>query len=94
MLFRSVADITACWQNGVGTLDERFVFDDGSRVIFRLSGTSTEGSTLRVYLERCERNPQRHSMSPDLLLAELLAWADAVAGIRIRTGRKKADVIS
>lgn len=72
----------------------RFVFDDGARVIFRLSGTNTEGSTLRVYIERCERNPQRHSMSPDLLLAELLAWADAVAGIRIRTGRKKADVIS
>ncbi len=72
----------------------RFVFDDGARVIFRLSGTSTEGSTLRVYLERCEKNPQRHSMSPDLLLAELLAWADGVAGIRIRTGRKKANVIS
>lgn len=72
----------------------RFVFDDGARVIFRLSGTSTEGSTLRVYLERCEKNPQRQSMSPDLLLAELLAWADAVAGIRTRTGRKKATVIS
>lgn len=71
----------------------RFVFDDGARVIFRLSGTSTTDATLRLYLERFEKKPERQSMSTDLALAELAAWADAVAGIRKRTGRKQPDLV-
>ena len=71
----------------------RFVFDDGARVIFRLSGTSTTDATLRLYLERFEKKPERQSMSTDLALAELAAWADAVAGIRTRTGRKHPDLV-
>lgn len=71
----------------------RFVFDDGARVIFRLSGTSTTDATLRLYLERFEKKPERQSMSTDLALAELAAWADAVAGIRTRTGRKQPDLV-
>lgn len=40
-----VAEITACWQDGVGTLDERFVFDDGENQtrVWRLS-RSGDGS--------------------------------------------------
>ena len=71
----------------------RFAFDDGARVIFRLSGTSTTDATLRLYLERFEKKPERQSMSTDLALAELAAWADAVAGIRKRTGRKQPDLV-
>lgn len=71
----------------------RFAFDDGARVIFRLSGTSTTDATLRLYLERFEKKPERQSMSTDLALAELAAWADAVAGIRTRTGRKQPDLV-
>lgn len=66
----------------------RFVFDDGARVIFRLSGTTTAGTTLRLYLERCETNALRHNLPLFLAMAELVAWANAVAGIRQRTGRK------
>ena len=71
----------------------RFAFDDGARVIFRLSGTSTTDATLRLYLERFEKKPERQSMSTDLALAELAAWADAVAGIQTRTGRKQPDLV-
>ena len=35
----------------------RIGFDDGARIVFRLSGTGTEGATLRVYLERFEPDP-------------------------------------
>ena len=38
----------------------RILLDDGSRVVFRLSGTGTEGATLRVYLDRYEADPARH----------------------------------
>lgn len=66
----------------------RFVFDDSARVIFRLSGTTKAGATLRLYLERCETDPLRHNLPLFLAMAELVAWANAVAGIRQRTGRK------
>ena len=39
----------------------RIVFEDGSRIVFRLSGTGTSGSTLRVYIERYEADPARHA---------------------------------
>ena len=42
----------------------RIGFDDGSRIVFRLSGTGTEGATLRVYLERYEADPGRHDRDP------------------------------
>ncbi|MEY4139518.1 MAG: hypothetical protein RLZZ371_1700, partial [Pseudomonadota bacterium] len=64
----------------------RLIFDDGARVIFRLSGTGTEGATLRLYLERYEADvtQQDHAVQP--ALAELAAVAEQVAGIQLRTG--------
>ena len=35
----------------------RIVFEDGSRIVYRLSGTGTAGATLRVYIERFEADP-------------------------------------
>ena len=64
----------------------RVVFDDGARVVFRLSGTGTEGATLRVYLERFEADPARQSEPVQQALADLIALADQLAGIRQRTG--------
>ncbi len=65
----------------------RLLFDDGARVVFRLSGTGTEGATLRLYLERYVASD---SLLPELpvqqALAELAAVAEDVAGIRQRTG--------
>jgi phosphoglucomutase len=64
----------------------RLIFDDGARVIFRLSGTGTEGATLRLYLERYEPDPLLQDVPVQLALAELAALAEQLAGIQARTG--------
>ena len=64
----------------------RLIFDDGARVIFRLSGTGTEGATLRLYLERYEADGAQQDQPVQQALAELAAVAEQVAGIRARTG--------
>lgn len=64
----------------------RLLFDDGARVIFRLSGTGTEGATLRLYLESYEDDPVRQDQPVQQKLAELAAVAEQVAGIHKRTG--------
>jgi phosphoglucomutase len=64
----------------------RLMFDDGARVIFRLSGTGTEGATLRLYLERYEADVAQQDQPVQQALAELAALAEQVAGIRGRTG--------
>lgn len=64
----------------------RLIFDDGARVIFRLSGTGTEGATLRLYLERYEADSAKQDQPVQPALAELAAVAEQVAGIRGRTG--------
>lgn len=70
----------------------RLIFDDGARVIFRLSGTGTEGATLRLYLERYEANPGLQDMDVQQALADLAALADQVAGIAQRTGMRGPSV--
>jgi phosphoglucomutase len=72
----------------------RIVFDDGSRVVFRLSGTGTSGATLRVYIERYEADAARLAQDTQAALADLIALADQVAGIRQRTGRLQPDVVT
>jgi phosphoglucomutase len=72
----------------------RVLLEDGSRVVFRLSGTGTEGATLRVYLERFVADPSRHEVPTQEALAPLIGLADAVAQIAAITGRKAPDVIS
>lgn len=67
---------------------------DGSRVVFRLSGTGTEGATLRVYLERFVADPGQHAIETQQALAGLIALADKLAGIRERTGRDAPTVIT
>jgi len=72
----------------------RIGFSEGSRIVFRLSGTGTEGATLRVYLERFEADPSRHEQDTQEALADLIAIADDVAGIRRLTGRESPTVIT
>ncbi|HEY4069427.1 MAG TPA: alpha-D-glucose phosphate-specific phosphoglucomutase [Burkholderiaceae bacterium] len=72
----------------------RIGFKDGSRIVFRLSGTGTEGATLRVYLERYEPDPAKHAVETQQALAPLIALADQLAGIRTRTGRTQPTVIT
>ena len=70
------------------------MFTDGSRVVFRLSGTGTVGATLRVYIERYEPDPARQAEDTQAALAPLIAIAEEVAGIRARTGRDEPSVIT
>lgn len=72
----------------------RIMLEDGSRVVFRLSGTGTEGATLRVYLERYEADVTRHEIPTQEALAPLIVLAEQVAHIAEITGRKTPDVIS
>ncbi|MGE5547216.1 MAG: alpha-D-glucose phosphate-specific phosphoglucomutase [Solirubrobacterales bacterium] len=72
----------------------RIVFADGSRIVFRLSGTGTEGATLRVYIERYEPDPAKQHLDPQVALADLIAIARDVAEIESRTGRAEPTVIT
>jgi len=72
----------------------RIFFDDDARIIFRLSGTGTEGATLRIYLERFEPDPARQDVETQTALASLVEIADRIAGVRERTGRKAPSVMT
>ena len=72
----------------------RVLFEGGSRVVFRLSGTGTSGATIRVYVERYEPDPSRHDIETQEALSDLIAVADEIAGIRARTGRTAPTVIT
>ena len=72
----------------------RILLEDGSRVVFRLSGTGTEGATLRLYLERYVADPLLHGIPAQDALAPLIMLAEEVARIAAFTGRAAPDVIS
>jgi phosphoglucomutase len=72
----------------------RVRFEGGSRIVYRLSGTGTEGATLRVYIERFEPDAERHDLDPQVALADLIALARDFAQIEQRTGRAEPTVIT
>jgi len=72
----------------------RVLFEDGSRIIFRLSGTGTSGATVRIYLESFEADPARQSLDAQDALADLIAAADDISQLRQLTGRDNPTVIT
>ncbi len=72
----------------------RILFDDGARVVLRLSGTGTVGATLRVYVERYEADSACHDLDPQVALAELIELVDALSQLKQRTGRMQPSVIT
>ena len=72
----------------------RLVFSDAARIIFRLSGTGTEGATLRLYLERYEPDASRQSLPVGDVLADLGKYAVALAEMESRTGRSRPSAIT
>jgi phosphoglucomutase len=72
----------------------RVLFKDGSRIVFRLSGTGTQGATVRVYIEKYESNVAKHDLDPQVALADLIEIAETISGVKAKTGRKKPDVIT
>ncbi len=67
-------------------------FADGSRIVYRLSGTGSSGATIRVYLERFSQNDILQN--PLDMVSPLAKIALQVAEIPQRTGKQKADVIT
>ena len=72
----------------------RIGFSDGSRIVYRLSGTGTQGATLRIYLERYEPNPEQQLEDAQLALGDLISIADEIAGIKRHTQRDAPTVIT
>ncbi|ANE57398.1 alpha-D-glucose phosphate-specific phosphoglucomutase [Methylomonas sp. DH-1] len=72
----------------------RIGFVNGSRIVFRLSGTGTVGATLRIYLERYERDIRKHDQDAQAALAELIDIAEQLCEVKKRTGRTEPDVIT
>ncbi len=70
----------------------RIVFEDGSRVIYRLSGTGTAGATLRIYMEKFEARDL--GLETQAALSGLISFARRLAGIAERTGRAEPTVIT
>jgi phosphoglucomutase len=72
----------------------RVLFVGGSRVVFRLSGTGTQGATLRLYLERYEPAGGNIDADTSQMLAAITAAAETIAQIRHHTGRTAPDVVT
>jgi len=72
----------------------RIGFENGSRIVFRLSGTGTVGATLRIYLERFEPDSARHNQDAGVALAELIELAERFCQVKQRTGRTEPNVIT
>ena len=72
----------------------RIGFTDGSRIVYRLSGTGTEGATLRVYLEAYEPDPQKQDRETAGVMQPLVEIATGLAEIESRTGRVQPTVIT
>lgn len=72
----------------------RIIFTDGSRIVFRLSGTGTEGATLRIYLEAYEPDVKHHHLDAQVALAEMINIALQISELVRRTGRDTPTVIT
>ena len=72
----------------------RILFNDGSRIVFRLSGTGTSGATLRIYLEAFEPDTSKHDLDAQVALAEMIKIALQISELKQRTGRDKPTVIT
>ncbi|EBA10023.1 alpha-D-glucose phosphate-specific phosphoglucomutase [Sagittula stellata] len=72
----------------------RVFFDDGARAVMRLSGTGTEGATIRVYLERYEVPDGDLTNETQDALAPIAAAVDELTGLKERSGRTAPDVMT
>ena len=72
----------------------RILFTDGSRIVFRLSGTGTSGATLRIYLEAFEPDTNKHDLDAQTALAEMIQIALQLSELKQRTGRDTPTVIT
>jgi phosphoglucomutase len=72
----------------------RIFFRENARIVYRLSGTGTQGATIRVYLERYEADPARQALDPAEVFGPLAAIAQQIAEMARRTGRTGPSVVA
>lgn len=72
----------------------RVLFEDGSRLIYRLSGTGTQGATIRIYIESYEPDAARHHLDAQEALADLIEVADSLSSLKKLSGRNAPTVIT
>jgi phosphoglucomutase len=72
----------------------RILFTDGSRIVFRLSGTGTEGATIRIYLEAFESDTKNHHLDAQVALAEMIRIALQISQLVEKTSRTAPTVIT
>ena len=72
----------------------RFGFENGSRIVFRLSGTGTVGATLRIYFERYENDPAKLNLDTQSVLADLIGLVEEMINLKERSGRAAPTVIT
>jgi len=87
--YTDVVDNSTSSQQGI-----RILFTCGARIVYRLSGTGTEGATLRVYIEQPEKDPAKLEQDPQRSLAELIKLSISIAEIERYTGRTAPSVIT
>jgi phosphoglucomutase len=72
----------------------RIVFENGSRIVFRMSGTGTSGATVRIYVERYERDPANHGQDTQEVLKSLIGLAEHLGQVKQRSGMVEPTVIT
>ena len=72
----------------------RIGFENGSRIVFRLSGTGTVGATLRIYLERFEADSALYDQEAQIVLNDLIMLAEQFCEVKKRTGRTGPNIIT
>ncbi|KAG1678475.1 hypothetical protein FOA52_014506 [Chlamydomonas sp. UWO 241] len=72
----------------------RFVFTDGSRIIFRLSGTGSSGATIRLYIEQYSNDPKQYDVDAQVALGPIIKVALELAQMEKLTGREGPTVIT
>ncbi|MFO8127640.1 alpha-D-glucose phosphate-specific phosphoglucomutase [Yoonia sp.] len=72
----------------------RVAFEGGARAVFRLSGTGTQGATIRLYLEQLETDPHHLQDDPETVLANVRNAALEISDLQAITGRHAPDVIT
>ncbi|MCL4114996.1 UNVERIFIED_CONTAM: hypothetical protein GTU68_036110 [Idotea baltica] len=87
--YHDPVDISVSENQGI-----RIIFDDGARIIFRLSGTGTGGATLRLYIERYIEDIKQHDLETQEALYDLIETAELLANIIGYTGRDEPTVIT
>ena len=72
----------------------RIMFEDGSRIVFRLSGTGTEGATVRIYVESFEADQDKHGVDAQTAVSDLIVIAATLSRLKEFTGRSEPTVIT